>query len=66
VRTNASVVTYCFIHRRERSSALNFMDLESDFLDLEDQLTSPSSFYTGTGGKPPLSFSLETKSNRKR
>ena len=57
-------------YRRERTAALNLSsEIESDFLaDIEEQLTSPSSFYTGTGGKPPLSFTAvsDTKSNRKR
>ena len=55
--------------RRERLSALNISsENENDFLtDLEDHLPSPSSLYTGTGGKPPLTFvTTDTKSNKKR
>ena len=59
-----------FTYRRERSSGLNLSsEVDSDFLaELEDQLTSPSSFYTGTGGKPPLAFAAvgDAKSHRKR
>lgn len=54
---------------RERTSAFNLSEPETDFLsELDDQLTSPSSFYAGTGGKPPLTFSTipDTKSHRKR
>lgn len=55
--------------KRERLSALNISsENENDFLtDLEDHLPSPSSLYTGTGGKPPLAFvPTDTKSNKKR
>ena len=41
-------------------------ELDPDILDLEDHFT-PSSLYAGTGGKPPLNFSLaDTKPPRKR
>ena len=64
------LVVVAFYHRRERTAALNLSsEVEADFLaDIEEQLTSPSSFYTGTGGKPPLSFTAvnDTKSHKKR
>ena len=44
-------------------------EVDSDFLaELDEQLTSPSSFYAGTGGKPPISFTTtpELKSHKKR
>ena len=62
-------MAFSFYFRRERLSALNISsENENDFLtDLEDHLTSPSSLYTGTGGKPPLTFvPADTKLNKKR
>ena len=40
-------------------------DVDNDLLDFEDHFSSPSSFYAGTGGKPPLAFSID-KPSRKR
>lgn len=41
-------------------------DIDTDILDLDDQFT-PSALYAGTGGKPPLTFSLsDSKPPRKR
>ncbi|XP_064405923.1 inhibitor of growth protein 3-like [Halichondria panicea] len=55
--------------RREHRTSASFSlhtDLDSDILDLDDQLSPPSSFYAGTGGKPPLSFSLSDPKPPKR
>lgn len=51
------------VHRRERAAA--FAD-DTDFLDLEEHLTPPSELYAGTGGKPPLAFQMDTKSQKKK
>lgn len=53
--------------RRERTSTWNIHE-DTDYLaELDEQLTSPSSFYAGTGGKPPLVFAMaETKSHKKK
>ena len=51
------------VHRRDRTAA--FAD-DTDFLDLEDHLTPPSELYAGTGGKPPLAFQMDTKSQKKK
>lgn len=52
---------------RERASALNLStDADTDLLDFEEHFSSPSSFYAGTGGKPPLAFSIDSKPSRKR
>ena len=51
------------MYRRERTTA--FGD-DTDFLDLEDHLPPPSELYAGTGGKPPLTFQMETKSHKKK
>lgn len=51
---------------RDRISTLNLStDVDSELLDFEDHFSSPSSFYAGTGGKPPLAFSID-KPSRKR
>ncbi len=58
-----------FLYRREHRPSAAFSlstDLDADILDLDDQLSPPSSFYTGTGGKPPLSFSLSDPKPPKR
>ena len=51
--------------RRERTTTTAFAD-DTDFLDLEDHLTPPSELYAGSGGKPPLSFHMDTKSHKKK
>ena len=59
---------YIFVGRRdrERVSTLNLStEVDSELLDFEDHFSSPSSFYAGTGGKPPLAFSID-KPSRKR
>lgn len=50
--------------RRERTTTA-FAD-DTDFLDLDDRLTPPSELYAGSGGKPPLTFQMETKSHKKK
>ena len=51
---------------RDRVSTLNLStDVDSELLDFEDHFSSPSSFYAGTGGKPPLAFRID-KPSRKR
>lgn len=58
-----------FLFRREHRPSATFSlsaDLDTELLDLDDQLSPPASFYTGTGGKPPLSFSLSDSKPPKR
>jgi hypothetical protein len=55
---------YC-IFRRERTTTTAFAD-DTDFLDLDDHLTPPSELYAGSGGKPPLTFHMDTKSHKKK
>ncbi len=51
---------------KERLPILPLSTEDTDVLDLEEHFT-PSSLYAGTGGKPPLSFSMaDTKPTKKR
>lgn len=67
---NVSIISMVFVsicrRDRDRVSTLNLStDVDSELLDFEDHFSSPSSFYAGTGGKPPLAFSID-KPSRKR
>lgn len=57
-----------FFRREHRASAAFSIppEVDSELLDFEDHLSSPASFYAGTGGKPPLSFSLSDPKSQKR
>ena len=52
--------------KREKISTFTLSEAETDILEFEEPLSSPSSFYTGTGGKPPLAFGLSDTRPRKR
>ena len=67
---NVCIISMVFVsicrRDRDRVSTLNLStDVDSELLDFEDHFSSPSSFYAGTGGKPPLAFSID-KPSRKR
>ena len=54
-----------YVCSRERLNVSS--ENENDFLTDLEELTSPSSFYAGTGGKPPMSFvSVDSRSQKKR
>lgn len=63
------MLSFLIRREKERQSVLSLpgpADIDSDVLDLDDNFT-PSSLYAGTGGKPPLAFSIsDTKPQRKR
>lgn len=61
-----SFLAFPFLRRdKEKLSVLLPSDMDTDILDLDDQFT-PSSLYAGTGGKPPLTFSMSDPKPRKR